>query len=251
MTGITALLKKEFLEQYRTHRLLIVAAVFALFGLGIPMLVKLGPELARMSAEGMQIEIPPPTAVQAFTEFAASIGQLGIVVAVMAAMGAVANELKHGTAVTTLSKPISRAAFVTAKLIATSFTFLVGLSVASSFCFFYTTGLIGEASAIAFLQFNLLMAVLLVFCLAVTVFFSCLFKSSLAAGGLAIATIIGQMLLAGIPVVGEYLPGKLLAWGTGIISGSADPYWGALVVSVALTVAAVFLGQHFLKNREI
>jgi ABC-2 type transport system permease protein len=251
MTGLTALLKKEFLEQYRTHRLLIVAAVFALFGLGIPMLVKFGPELARMSADGMLVEIPPPTAIEAFTEFAASIGQLGVVVAVMAAMGAVANELKHGTAVTTLSKPISRAAFVTAKLIATSFTFLVGLSVASSFCFFYTTGLIGEASAIAFLQFNLLMAVLLVFCLAVTVFFSCLFKSSIAAGGLAIATIIGQMLLAGIPVIGEYLPGKLLAWGTGIISGSPEPYWGSLVATAVLTVAAVFLGQHFLKNKEI
>ena len=251
MTGLTALLKKEFLEQYRTHRLLIVAAVFALFGLGIPMLVKFGPELAKASADGILVEIPPPTAIQAFTEFAASIGQLGIVVAVMAAMGAVANELKHGTAITTLSKPISRAAFVTAKLIAISFTFLVGLSVAASFCYFYTTGLIGEASAIAFLQFNLLMAVLLVFCLAVTVFFSCLFKSSVAAGGLAIAVIIGQMLLAGIPVVGDYLPGKLLAWGTGIISGTTDPYWGALVVTVGLSVAAVYLGQYFLKNREI
>ncbi len=84
MTGLTALLKKELLEQYRTRRLLIVTAVFAVFGLGIPILVKIGPELARMSAEGMQIEIPPPTAIDAFTEFAASIGQLGIVVAVMA-----------------------------------------------------------------------------------------------------------------------------------------------------------------------
>lgn len=249
MTGLTALLKKEFTEQYRTHRLLIVIAVFALFGLGIPLMLKFLPEIVKLSGDAIQI--PPPTAIDTFNSFASTIGQLGVVVAVMVAMGAVANELRHGTAVTTLSKPVSRGAFVTAKLVAISFTFLLALSVAASFCFFYTTGLIGEANAAAFLQFNLLTGLFLVFCLAITVFFSCLFKSSLAAGGLAITFIISQTMMTSLPVIGNYLPAKLLAWGAAIIAGQAQPYWGAIGVTVALTVLAVYLGQHFLKNREI
>jgi ABC-2 type transport system permease protein len=251
MTGLTALLKKEFREQYRTHRLLIVVATFALFGIGVPLLMKFLPEIAKLSKDAMQMEIPPATAVQTFNQFAGMMGQLGVVVAVMVAMGAVANELRHGTAVTTLSKPISRAAFVAAKLIAISVTFMLALAVGASVCFFYTNGLIGEANATAFLQFNLLMGLFLLFCLAMTVFFSCLFKSSLAAGGLAIAAIISQTMMTSVPVVGDFLPAKLIGWGTAILAGHSPPYWWAIGTTVGLTVLAVYLGQHFLKNKEI
>jgi ABC-2 type transport system permease protein len=251
MTGLTALLRKELKEQYRTRRFLIVGAVFAMIGIGIPLMLKLLPEIMKLSGETIPVQIPPPTAVQTFVEFASTIGQLGVIVAVMVAMGAVANELRHGTAVTTLSKPISRAAFVTAKLVAISFTFLVALSIAASLCFFYTTGFIGGASATAFFQSNLLIGLLLVFCLAVTVLFSCLFKSSVAAGGLAITVIISQTMLSGLPFVGDYLPGKLLAWGASILSGPTQGYWGALGVTVALTFVAVYLGQYALRTKEI
>jgi len=251
MTGLTALLKKEFKEQYRTHRFLIVGAVFALFGIGAPLLLKLLPEIMKLSGETALVQMPPPTAIEAFGQFASMMGQLGVVVAVMVAMGAVANELRHGTAVATLSKPISRAAFVTAKLLAMSFTFLLALSVAALLCFVYTTWLIGGASASAFLQFNLLQGLFLVFCLAITVSFSCLFKSSLAAGGLAIAVIISVTIMSGLPIIGDYLPGKLVAWGASILSGPAQSYWWAMGVTVALTVVAVYLGQYALKTKEI
>ncbi len=251
MTGFTALLKKEFKEQYRTHRLLIVGAIFALFGIGMPLLVKLTPALIKASGQKMLVEMPPPTAYQAFTQFASVMGQLGVVVAVMVAMGAVANELRQGTAVTALSKPISRAAFVTAKLVALSATFVMALSAAALICYFYTTGLIGPANAASFIQFNLLQGLFFLFCLAVTVLFSCLFKSSLAAGGLAVAVIISQMIMSNLPVIGDYLPAKLMGWGVGILSGPVPSYWWAVGATVALIAVAVYAGQYALKTKEI
>ena len=251
MTGLTALIKKELKEQYRTHRLLIVGTIFALFGISTPLLMKFLPEILKLSNETMQIQVSPPTAIQSFTEFAGTFGQIGVIVAVLVGMGAVANELRHGTAVTTLSKPISRAAFVTSKFIAMSMTCLLALAIAALLCFFYTIGFIGEANAAAFFQSNLLLGLFLVFCLAITVFFSCLFKSSLAAGGLAIAVIISQAAMSGVPTIGDYLPGKLLGWSTGIISGVGQSYWWALAITVALTVLVVYLGQYSLKRREI
>ena len=166
-------------------------------------------------------------------------------------MGIVANELRHGTAVMTLSKPVSRAAFVSAKLTAISLTFLLALTVAAFFCFFYTNLLIEDANATAFFQSNLLLGLFLVFCLAITVLFSCLFKSSLAAGGIAIAVIISQMVISGVPVVGDYLPVKLLEWSTNIISGIGQSYWWAVGVTAILTILAIYLGQNNLKRREI
>jgi ABC-2 type transport system permease protein len=251
MKGYISLLKKELREQYRTHRLLIVIAIFTLFGIGTPLLLKFLPEILKLSGETIQIQVSAPTAVQSFTEFAGTIGQIGIVVAVLIGMGIVANELRHGTAVMTLSKPVSRAAFVSAKLTAISLTFLLALTVAASFCFFYTDLLIEDTDAIAFFQSNLLMGLFLVFCLAITVLFSCLFRNSLAAGGIAIAIVISQMMMSGVPVIGDYLPGKLLEWGTGIITGIGQSYWWALGVTIVLMVLAVYLGQYSLKKREI
>ena len=251
MNGFVALFKKELKEQYRTHRLLIVGAIFTLFGNGTPLLLKFLPEILKLSGENLQITITPPTAVQSFTEFAGTFGEIGIVVAVLVGMGMVANELRNGTAVITLSKPVSRAAFVSAKLAAISLTFLGALAVAAACCFIYTIWLLEDADVIPFIQLYFLLGLFLVFCLAVTVLFSCLFKSSLAAGGLAIAVIIGQLMLSGVPVIGDYLPGKLPAWGTDIVTGIGQSYWWAVGVTLVLIVLAVYIGQYSLKRREI
>ncbi len=251
MSGFVALLKKELKEQYRTHRFLIVGAIFTLFGIGTPLMLKFLPEILKLSGENLQITFTPPTAVQSFTEFAGTFGEIGIVVAVLVGMGMVANELRNGTAVITLSKPVSRAAFVSAKLTAISLTFLAALTVAAACCSIYTIWLIEDANIIPFIQLYFLLGLFLVFCLAITVLFSCLFKSSLAAGGFAIAVIIGQIMLSGVPVIGDYLPGKLLNWGTGIITGIDQNYWWAAGITVVFIIMAVYLGQYSLKRREI
>ena len=77
-------------------------------------------------------------------------------IAVLVAMGAIANELKQGTALITLSKPVNHGAFVNAKFIAMSLTFLVSLAVAAVFCFGYTVWLIGEAAVLPYVWMNLL-----------------------------------------------------------------------------------------------
>ena len=250
MTGFMPFLKKELLEQLRTHRLLIVGGVFLFFGLMTPLLIKYTPELIKLSGPDFKIEMPPPNAAQSLIEYASMIGQLGILIAVLVAMGAVANEIRSGTAVITLSKQITRAAFVLAKLIGMSATFLASLMVASFICFGYTGWLIGAGDGLAFFELNLLLAVFLIFCLAVTVLFSCLFRSSLAAGGIAIGVIIILSVLSAVPVIGDYLPGKLLGWGTGLLD-SGGAYWWALGITCALIILCVYLAQRILKMREL
>jgi ABC-2 type transport system permease protein len=251
MTGFTALLKKEIKEQWRTHRFLIIGVIFTFFGIGTPLLMKFLPEILKLSNETMQIEIPTPTAVQTFTEFSGNFSQIGVIVAVLVGMGLVANELKNGTAVITLSKPVSRAAFVTSKFVAVSLTFLASLTIAALFCFFYTNGLIESVHGLAFLEMNLLLGLFLVFAMAVTVLFSCMFKSSLSAGGVAIAVILALSLMANLPGIGVYLPGNLIAWGSSIVSGAGESSWPALAVTATSTIMAIYIGQYLLKRKEI
>jgi ABC-2 type transport system permease protein len=250
MSGLTALLKKEITEQLRTYRVVVVAGVLLLFGISTPLMLKYLPEFLKLAGDQMQINMPSPTAAQSLVEYARSVGQIGVLVAVLVGMGSVANELQRGTAVMTLSKPVTRAAFVTAKFAAMSLTFLVSLAVASAICLAYTVWLIGAADAVSFLGLNLLLAVFLMFCLAVTVLFSSLFKSSLAAGGMALGTLVGQAVLSVLPWVGDYMPGRLLGWGNALFAGGPS-YWWSLAVTVVLTGLCLYFAQRSLKNREM
>jgi ABC-2 type transport system permease protein len=252
MRGFTPLLKKEITEQLRTYKLLIVGAIFVLFGIATPLMLKYLPEILELAGgQGLEITIPPPTSAQSLTEYADTIGQLGVLLAVLMAMGSIANERKNGTAVITLSKPVSRAAFVNAKFAAAGMTFLVSLIVASAFCYGYTVWLINKADLAAFVGQNLLIGLFLVFCLAVTLLFSSLFRSSLAAGGISLGILIAQAGLSTIRRVGDVFPGKLLNWGNVLLMGGGESYWASLGITVALTVLCLFLSQRFLSTRDI
>jgi ABC-2 type transport system permease protein len=252
MKGFAPLLKKEIREQFKLYRLVIVGGIFVFFGISDPIMLKYLPEILKLAGSGnLNIQIPTPTAAQSLAEYAGNIGQIGVLVAVLVAMGCIANELKSGTAVMTLSKPVSRSAFVSAKLLAMSMAFIVSMILGSLFCFGYTVWLIQGAAVMPFVGLNLLLGLFLVFCLSVTLFFSSLYKSGLAAGGLAISVVIVQAIISSIPVIGNFMPGKLLSWGTDLLTGSGTGNWWALGITVVAIGLCLYFAQRLLKNRDL
>jgi ABC-2 type transport system permease protein len=131
-----------------------------------------------------------------------------------------------------------------------SLTFVASLAAASALCLAYTVWLIGAADVISFLGLNLLLALFLVFCLAVTVLFSSVFNSSLAAGGVSLGMLVGQGVLSVLPWVGDYMPGRLLGWGNALFTGGRS-YWWSVGVTVVLIGLCLYLAQRSLKNKEM
>ena len=251
MKGLLPLLKKELKEQIKTYRLVIVAGVFLFFGITTPLTLKYLPEILELVGEQMTIDIPAPTAVQALGEYAGTIGQIGVLVVVLIAMGCIANELRNGTIMMTLSKPVSRTAFVFSKLVAMSITFLASMIVASAFCYAYTVWLIEPVDIMTFIGMNLLLGLFLIFCLSVTMLFSSLFRNSLAAGGVSLGVLVAQAGLAAIPYFGDYMPAKLTGWGNELLTGDSESYWWALAITIVLIPLCVYLAQRRLKYRDI
>jgi ABC-2 type transport system permease protein len=251
MTGLMPLLKKEIMEQLRTYKLVIVASIFLFFGITTPIMLKYLPQILKLAGtSGLEINVPPPTAIQSLAKYTSTIGQTGVFVAVLMAMGSIANEIRQGTAVITLSKPVSRAAFVNAKLIAISLTFLLSLVAASLACYGYTAWLIGGADPLAFAVQVLLLGLFLIFCIAITLMLSSLFKSSLAAGGISLAFIVAQGILSAIPRIGDVFPGKLLSWGDLLLAGGGKSYWPALGITVVTTIVCIWLAQRWLRYKD-
>ncbi|MGH9421983.1 MAG: ABC transporter permease, partial [Thermoanaerobaculia bacterium] len=93
-------LRKELLEQRRTHRLLAVAIVLVFFGLLSPLSAKFTPELMKMLPKGAAMAklVPLPTMMDAALQYLKNLSQFGVLHAFLVTMGAVAQEKARGTA---------------------------------------------------------------------------------------------------------------------------------------------------------
>jgi ABC-2 type transport system permease protein len=235
-------LQKELLEQWRTYKFLIVAAVFVVFGLASPLLAKLTPELLKSIPDmppGLADAIPAPTLTDAVTQYVKNMSQFGILLALLMTMGAVVQEKERGTAAMLLTRRVSRETFVLAKFVATALVFAATLTLAALGCWYYTYLLFGALDGIPFLQLNALMLVVFLVYIAIALFCSTLAKTQAAAGGFAFGALILISGIGALPRVSEYFPGQLFAWGTGLVLGSSDPAWMALGVSAGLIALAL------------
>jgi len=246
-------LRKEILEQWRSYRLLIVVAVFVAFGLMSPLIAKFTPELLKLIPEGEQLAdlIPPPTAADAVAQYIKNISQFGVILALLMAMGAVAQEKDKGTAALVLVKPMSRSAFLVAKFVALALTFAAGVAIAAAAAYYYTLLLFEPLDVPGWLALNGLMLLFVLVYVALTLFASTMSKSQAVASGLAFAMLIVFASIGALPGVGEYLPAQLLAWGARLLAGSDTASWPALWLSVGIIAAALVGAGVIFKRQEI
>jgi ABC-2 type transport system permease protein len=207
MSGLAPLLRKELLEQWRTMRLPIVAAVFLLVGLASPLLARFTPEILKaVGGDQFSIVLPTPTAADAWAQLAKNLGQFGALVAVLLAMGSVATEKERGTAALILTKPAGRDAFLLAKMVAIATTLGISTAIAGAGAWLYTFILFEPLPVAGFVAAMLLQWLALVAYAAVTFLGSTLTRSALAAAGLGVAAFIVLGILGIIPAIGPYLP---------------------------------------------
>ena len=207
MSGLAPLLRKELLEQWRTMRLPIVAAVFLLVGLASPLLARFTPEILKaVGGDQFSIVLPTPTAADAWAQLAKNLGQFGALVAVLLAMGSVATEKERGTAALILTKPAARDAFLLAKMVAIATTLGISTAIAGAGAWLYTFILFEPLPVAGFVAAMLLQWLALVAYAAVTFLGSTLTRSALAAAGLGVAAFIVLGILGIIPAIGPYLP---------------------------------------------
>jgi ABC-2 type transport system permease protein len=245
-------LRKELLEQWRTRRLLVLAAVLLVFGFLSPLLARFTPEIIGMFPETEQIAslIPAPTVNDAVAQYLENISQFGVILALLLTMGVVAQEKERGTAAVMLVKPLPRWAFLLSKFDALALTFLVSLALAGAGAYYYTLLLFEPLDLGRWVAVNLLLWVFLLVYVALTLLCSVLMRTTAAAGGLAFAGLIVLALPGVVPQIGRYLPGSLVGVaGAVALPGAAQPEWGALWVSLGL-IAAALLGAWWAFERQ-
>lgn len=249
------LLRKELREQWRTHRILVVAAVLSLFGLLGPLSVKYLPLImARMPGvpEGLAEVMPEPDVAMAVDEYVQNLAGFGVILAILIPMAAVVGEKNSGTAAMILSKPVSRAVFLGSKFITYGLIFFAGILLAGLGGYYYLGILFEWLKPEGFLALNGLLMIYLMMFVAITLFASTVSRSQFAAAGISFSLLIFISLLGTIPSLSPYFPTSLIDWGCALaLRLDAEPAWTALAVTVAVTALAWLAAWLILQRQEL
>jgi ABC-2 type transport system permease protein len=247
--------RKEMQEQGRTYRFLIVAAVFAAFGLASPLLAKFTPEMLK-AIPGVPPElmaaIPAPSVNDAITQYVKNMSQFGVLLALLMTMGVVVQEKERGTAAFFLTRPVSRETFLLAKFSALAVTFIASLVLAAAGCWYYILVLFATPLAWGpFLALNGLMLVVFLVYMALALLASTLARTNGMAVGLAFVALLLIGGIGALPSIGEYFPGRLFSWGSTLLMGGNATAWPALGISLGIIFVATLVACMVFRRQEV
>jgi len=262
----SAATRKEIRQAWHTRRMLVVWAVFLIFGLGSPLLAKFTPKMLGMieGAEQFADLIPVPTAADGMAQYIKNLTQFGFLLAVLLGMGGVAGEKERGVAAMILSKPMSRAAFIASKLAAQIVMYLAAFGLSALGAYYYTWVLFGAPEAGNFILMNLLLFLWLLPFAGLSLLGSTLGNSTAAAGGIGLGLSVVLMLAGSLPQYGALFPGGLMGWATltgQVAAGFAPPLsadglfngaqGGAAASALTITLLALLVSVGIFEQQEL
>ena len=244
MKSLLAFMKKEWMEQVRSGRLLILVIIFILLGIMNPAVAKLTPWLLEMMADsleasGMTVTAVTVSAMDSWVQFFKN-APMGLIAFILLESSIFTKEYQSGTLVLALTKGLDRHKVVISKAIILTLLW----TVCYWFCFTITFGYntyFWDNSIAQNLFFSVicwwLFGSLVV---ALTVLFSTLSNSNTGVLAGTGCTVLVSYLIGLIPKAKEYLP-TLLMDGNSLIYGTVEArsYVTAIYITVLLCVVCL------------
>lgn len=242
------LFQKEWRENLRNYKIFWIPAVFILFGIMEPVTNYFLPQILDSVGnlpEGAVIEIPPPEPAQIL---AAVLGQyqfVGMLVLVLAYMGAIAGERKSGTATLLYVRPLSFASYFFSKWMMAGLIALMSVWLGLLSAYYYTFLLFEQVDFVKFLQFAATYSLWILLLVSIVLAASAAMPNPGLAAAIALALIFLAQLADGL--LGTYwtvspvkIPSYAAQW---LADGPvrAD-FWWAMGIAVLLIALAIAFG---------
>jgi len=251
MRQFSILLKKDFLELWRTKRVLIVGIIFVVFALSSPLLAKMTPELLKSLGDGVQIIMPEATIVESYGQFASNVAGVCVYALIVAFGGLIVSERRSGMFNNLLNNGVKRSTFVLSK-IATQVLVVTGVYLVSCLLFsIYNQVLFGEFWAKDSLVSFTAIYVFMIFTISFINLFSVVAKS------VVMAIIFGFLMTFLIAIFdlfafGKYLPNHLISLSVSVFNDSTafDYVWKNMAITLGLSVAIVFAAIGLCRSKE-
>lgn len=242
MNGFKAFTKKEFTEQLRSYKSIILIAVLFLFGMMSPLLAKITPDiLSDLQVQGMTIIIPPPTVLDAYGQFFKNVGQMGLIAMLLIFSGLLSQDVTKGTLIVLLAKGLSRHAVIISKFVSALMLWTVGYALAAVTAYGYTVFLFGNAMVP-----NLLYALFCLWFFGAFIIALLMLASTLASGNyggllLTAGILVILLILNSFPAIQKWNPLSLASNSAGLLTGAVTTGGMSAAVWATLALIAVLL----------
>ena len=256
MRSLFAFMKKEFTEQFRSGRLMILGLLFVLFGIMNPAIAKLTPWLLETMADslaesGMIVTDVKVSAMDSWVQFFKNM-PMGLIAFVLLESSIFTKEYTTGTLVLSLTKGLERYKVVISKTVVLTTLWTIGYWL----CFGITYGYNAYFWDNSIAQ-NLIFSVVCwwlfgVVVVALMVLFSTVSNTNtgvlLGTGGVVLASYLVGLL----PKCSKYLP-TYLADGNSLIYGLAETktYMPSLVISIATGVICFAISIPIFNKKQL
>ncbi len=252
MNGYLAFVKKEFFENMKNYRFLILFSIFLLFGIASAFLAKFTPEILSVLAADMEMR-SEPAALDAWEQFFKNISGVGFSAFLILFGSCLAGEYAKGTLVLMVTKGLSRSAIILSKYTVAAVLMTICYWISFAATYGYTAYLWPGASlpfvalaALALWMIGFLyLSILMLGC----VLFKQTFTSILFAGGMV--TLFSLMGL--IKPLEKLTPFILTSKNIDLISGKAVPsdFIVPMVVSAIFSVALLILAIRLFDKKKL
>jgi len=237
---------KELREITRTWRIWVLPAIMIFFAASGPLVARFMPEiLGTVGGAALgQLALPTPTYFDAYGGWIKNLAQITLFALIIMYGGIVSSEVRSGTVLLVLTKPLSRSAFVIVKFVVSCVFVAAVLVVTTALTWVVTAITFGAAPGAALWSAAAVWLVLAVLFLAVMTLLSVLIGSPAGASGAGIGA-FALLAIAGIwEPLGHYSPAGLAAHAASLAvdASTTSPVWPvvtALALSAVLVAAAV------------
>ena len=238
MRGYIAFVKKEFMENTRTYKLLILFAVFLIFGMMGPIMAKLTPEILKsIDMQGIPWDIPVPTALDSYKQFFKNDGQMGLLILVLIFGGTLTREYTKGTLINVLTKGLSRKTVIFAKYTVASILWTASLVLSFLTTYGYTVYLFPNEKVDNIVQSVGCLWIFGLFLLAVIIFASTLVESSYSCLLVIALILIVLFTINIVPAVVPYNPILLASENVSMLVQGYD--FSDVIKSLSVTLVAI------------
>lgn len=242
----------EWLRLWRTRRWLALGGVFLFFGLLGPITAAYMDVILGRLGGDIQVILPPPTPVAGLEQYMSNAMQVGLLVVLAIAAGALAFDTPPERATFYRSRvrgvwPLLAPRYAVSAAAACG-AFIVGTAGA----WYETVILLGPLPVGGMVLGTLLICLYLAFAVAVVALSAAVLRGVLGVIALSAGVLLTFPLLGLVPALRPWLPGHLLGALTGLAAG-AEPaaFLRAAVVTAVATVALLPAAAALLGRREV
>lgn len=252
MTGVD-FARKELHEIVRTWRIWVLPGIVLFFAITGPVLARFTPELvgAVVGNSLNGLKLPTPTYSDSYAQWVKNLSQILLVAVIIVYGGLVSGEVRSGTAVLVLTKPLSRNAFITVKAAMHSLFLAAIVTLGALLTWGLTWLIFGAAPGTALWKATGVFLALGVLFVCLMTLFSSLIKSAAGAAGAGLGAYFVLAIAAIWKPLGEYSPAALTTQPASLAAGKDVMATWPVITALLLAIVLVALAGWIFRRQDL